>query len=342
MAETTFLDENPKPLHRAAGSRDRTMTAAVVTGARQFKIERVPLPVPATGQVRIRLDGCGVCGSNLVPWSGPKWMQFPVPPGGLGHEGWGTIDEVGIGVDRSFIGQRVATLSERSYAQYDVAGLDAIVPIPDALGSRPFPGEPLGCAMNIFKRSRIEAGDRVAIVGVGFLGALLVQLAATAGARVIAISRRATALDLARRYGAETTVPMHDHEQIINTVKEVTDGKFCNRVIETAGAQWPLDLSAELTSVRGRLVIAGYHQDGSRSVNMQLWNWRGLDVINAHERERAAYVHGMNDAIGAILSGRLDPYGLYTHRYSLDRLGQALDDATTKPDGFMKALILYT
>jgi len=54
-------------------------------------------------------------------------------------------------------------------------------------------------------------------------------------------------------------------------------------VIEAAGQQWPLDLATELTRERGRLIIAGYHQDGPRQINMQLWNWRGLDVINAHE-----------------------------------------------------------
>ena len=74
-----------------------------------------------------------------------------------------------------------------------------MVPLPAALDGVPFPGEPLGCAINIFRRSDIEAGQTVAIVGIGFLGALLTQLAAHAGARVIAISRRPFALDVARR-----------------------------------------------------------------------------------------------------------------------------------------------
>jgi hypothetical protein len=53
------------------------------------------------------------------------------------------------------------------------------------------------------------------------------------------------------------------------------------------------DLAGELCAERGRLVIAGYHQDGMRQVNVQLWNWRGIDVINAHERDPQAYVDGM-------------------------------------------------
>jgi threonine dehydrogenase-like Zn-dependent dehydrogenase len=111
-------------------------------------------------------------------------------------------------------------------------------------------------------------------------------------------------------------------------------------VIEAVGKQWPLDLSAELCKERGRLVIAGYHQDGPRQVNMQQWNWRGLDVINAHEREQAVYVQGIRDAIKAVESGQLDPEPLYTHRFGLDELGTALDMTRDRPDGFMKALIV--
>ena len=80
-------------------------------------------------------------------------------------------------------------------------------------------------------------------------------------------------------------------------MKELTDGRWCERVIEAVGLQWPLDLAGELTGERGRLVIAGYHQDGPRQVNMQLWNWRGIDVINAHERDPQRYVDGMRAAV---------------------------------------------
>jgi len=72
-----------------------------------------------------------------------------------------------------------------------------------------------------------------------------------------------------------------------------------NCVIEAVGKQWPLVLAAELVRERGRLVIAGYHQDGPRQVKMQLWNWKGLDVINAHQRDLHQYVSGIGAAIDA-------------------------------------------
>jgi threonine dehydrogenase-like Zn-dependent dehydrogenase len=289
--------------------------------------------------MRVRLEGCGVCASNLGPWAGPDWIRFPTEPGGLGHEGWGTIDTLGEDVEGVSPGQRVAVLSYNAYAEYDLASADAVVPLPPALAGRPFPGEPLGCALNILRRSGIEPGHTVAIVGIGFLGALLTRLAACTGARVIAISRRSFSLDVARTVGATETISMDDHWRIIEQVKGLTGGNFCDVVIEAIGKQWPLDLAAELTRERGRLVIAGYHQDGPRQINMQLWNWRGLDVINAHERDQAAYIQGIRDAVDAVAAGRLDPDPLYTHTFPLDRLGEALDATRDRPDGFLKALV---
>ena len=315
------------------------MRAATLTAPGQIRIDEVELPRPGPGQVRVRLEGCGVCASNLTPWAGPDWMQFPAEPGSLGHEGWGIVDALGEGVTGLDEGDRVAALSYKSYAEFDVAEAGAVVRLPDALAGRPFPGEPLGCAMNILRRAGIEPGQTVAIVGIGFLGAILTRLASDAGGRVIAVSRRPFSLEAAKRMGAAETIPMDDHKAIIAQVADLTGGVFCDRVIEAVGKQWPLDLAAELTRERGRLIVAGYHQDGPRQVNMWLWNWRGLDVINAHERDPNAYAQGIRDAVDAVACGRLDPSSLYTHTYPLARLDEALNATRDRPDGFLKALV---
>jgi threonine dehydrogenase-like Zn-dependent dehydrogenase len=203
------------------------------------------------------------------------------------------------------------------------------------------PGEPLGCVMNIWRRSGIAAGQTVAIIGLGFLGALLTQVAARAGARVIAISQRAFSRELARQLGAHETIDLGlDDAAIVQRVEELTSGAGCDRVIEVVGLQRPLDLATKLCRVRGRLVIAGFHQDGPRQIDLFLWNWRGLDVINAHEREPAAYVAGMAAAIDGIASGTLDPAPLYTHRVPLERAREAFEALRTRPDGFVKALVM--
>lgn len=317
------------------------MQAATIVEPGNVRVDDVTIPQPGLGEVRVRLEGCGVCASNLSPWEGQPWFTYPMESGALGHEGWGIIDAVGSGVSNLAVGDRVTMFSNKAYAEYDIARADSVVALPRSLDGLPFPGEPLACAMNIFRRSDIRAGQTVAIVGIGFLGAMLTRLASDAGARVIAISRRPFALDFAGTMGAAEVIPMDDHWKIIETVKSITSDNLCDVVVEAVGKQWPLDLAAELTRERGRLIVAGYHQDGPRQINMQLWNWRGLDVINAHERDPQIYMEGMRAAIDAVVDGTLDPSPLFTHRFSIDQLDDALNATRDRPDGLLKALIMF-
>lgn len=317
----------------------QTMRAAVLEGPQRFSVAEVAVPALGPGEVLIRLEGCGVCASNVEPWEGQPWSTWPGAPGGMGHEGWGRIAAVGEGVEGLSIGDRVTALTERSYAEYDVAPAAMVVPLPASLDGMPVPGEPVACAMNIFARSDVQAGQTVVIVGIGFLGAILTRLATDAGARVIAVSRRAETLDLARQMGAAETITMDDHWRIIEDVRRLTDSRMAERVIECVGKQWPLDLAGELVAEGGRLVIAGYHQDGPRQVNMQMWNWKGIDIVSAHERDAGVRVAGLRAAVDALASGKLDLSPLLTGTYALDQLGEALAATRDKPGAFVKAWV---
>jgi len=318
-----------------------THRSAIVSAPGTILLNIVRTTAPPPTSVRVRLEGCGVCGSNLPVWEGRPWFKYPLAAGSPGHEAWGKIDALGAEVDGLAVGDRVALLSHHAFAEIDTAAADHVVKLPEDFGSLPFPGEALGCAMNVFERADIHLGQQVAIIGIGFLGAILTRLASNAGARVIAISRRPASLETAARMGARHLVPLDDHHRIIEEVRQLTDCGFCERVIEASGHQWPLDLAGELCAERGKLIVAGYHQDGPRQVNMQLWNWRGLDVINAHERDPLRYIHGMRAAVAAMQNGEIDPLPLYTHRFSLDHLTDALDLLRDRSDSFIKALITY-
>jgi threonine dehydrogenase-like Zn-dependent dehydrogenase len=315
-----------------------TMRSAVLRQAGDVVVEPVRLPEPGPGQVRVRLEGCGVCGSDMPVWEGRDWFDYPREPGAPGHEGWGVVDALGESVVGLDLGTRVASLGSHAYAEYDLVDASSVIPLPRALDGVPFPGEPLGCAVNVFRRSAIEPGDVVALVGAGFLGLVVMQLVLRAGARVVAISRRQAALDVARELGAEHAFTLDDEP--LARVDALTGGALCDRVIEAAGKQETLDVAGALTRVRGRLVIAGFHQDGRRSVDMQTWNWRGLDVINAHERDPAVYAAGVAEAARLVADGALDPSPLYTHHFPLEQVGDALATTAARPDGFMKALVL--
>lgn len=319
-------------------SLPRRMRAVTVTGPRRCDVREVPVPVPSQEQLLVQLEGCGVCGSSLPRWEGRPWFSYPAEPGSPGHEGWGRV--VRSESDRFTVGDRVAFLSDHAFADYDLTAATSAVKLPAVLAGQEIPGEPLGCAMNIVRRAELSAGQTVAVIGIGFLGALTVQLAHRLGARVFAISQRPASLELARRMGASETLPLDlDDTAIEHRVAELTNGGYCDRVIEVIGLQRGIGLGTKLCRVRGRFVIAGFHQDGPRSVDMFQWNWRGLDVINAHERDPAAYVAGMSAAIDQLAIGTLDAASLITHRVPLERAGEAFEASRLRPSGFIKAVV---
>jgi threonine dehydrogenase-like Zn-dependent dehydrogenase len=210
------------------------MRVAVLEGPRQVRMERMRVKEPAPGELLVRVEGCGVCASSLPLWEGRPWFEYPRPPGSPGHEAWGCVARVGEGVEDFQTGDRVATLGDTGYADYLIAPASAAVRVPETLASSPLPGEALGCAMNIFDRSAIDVGLAVAIVGIGFLGALLTRLAAAAGARVFAVSRRPSALALGRAMGAEESFSL-DSPDTASQILEATGGAGCERVIEATG-----------------------------------------------------------------------------------------------------------
>jgi len=314
------------------------MAAGVIAAQRRAELQAVSPPVLHDTNILVRIEGCGICGSNLPVWEGRPWFTYPLQPGAPGHEAWGTIEAVGSCVTEFRNSDRVAMLSNHGFAEYDTVAAGSALLLPNSLGDIPFPGEPLACAMNIARRSAVASGENVAIVGIGFLGALLTRLTKFAGARVAAVSRRPFAREVAFQCGADAVFEWRGDSAI--DLARWTQGTGFDCVIESVGSQASLDLATQITKERGRLIIAGYHQDGLRTVDLQLWNWRGLDVINAHERDSRVYLDGMRAALEAVLNGTLNPTPLYTHCFPLDELGSAFEMLRTRPDGFIKALVI--
>jgi threonine dehydrogenase-like Zn-dependent dehydrogenase len=288
----------------------RTATASVLIAPR--RVETVSRPVPDAGprDVVVRIEGCGVCASSLPLWEGRPWFRYPQAPGAPGHEAWGRVFAVGEEVRRVAPGQRVALLSLNGFAAFDTSREDACVALPAELDGLPFPGEALGCAVNVVRRARVEAGRAVAIVGMGFLGTAIAGLCRHLGAEVVPVTRNGG----------------------------LPEGPFAC-VIEAAGTQESLDAASALVAEGGVLVIAGYHQDGPRQVDVQSWNWRGLDVVNAHERLLSRQVEGLSEAARLAVEGAFDLERLCTHVFDPGQLGEAFEAARRRPAGFTKALV---
>jgi threonine dehydrogenase-like Zn-dependent dehydrogenase len=279
--------------------------------------------------VVLRVRACGVCGSDLNAWRGVPGVEYPLAPGRPGHEVWGDVAEVGPGVQGLRVGQTTTGMAQNGYAEYVVAQADDLVPLADP--AQPLLGEPLACAANILRRAAVGPQDALAVVGFGYLAALSVLLL---GERHwVALSRRADSLDLARKLGAAAAYGFDA------VPSDCWDGFPV--VIEAAGLQQTLDYATWLVAYGGRLVIAGYHADRPRTVNVQTWNWKGIDVVNAHERRPEAYRQGLRQGLAILTQHQLAvaATSLITHTWPLDAAAQAFEALEQRPRGFVKGII---
>src|SRR4051812_44958925 len=103
------------------------MRASVIASPGSATVRTLDVPEPARGQVLVKLEGSGVCASSLPVWEGRTWFDYPQPAGAPGHEGWGRIAALGEGVRDFSVGDRVAAVSYRAHAEYDVADARAVV-----------------------------------------------------------------------------------------------------------------------------------------------------------------------------------------------------------------------
>jgi propanol-preferring alcohol dehydrogenase len=214
-----------------------TYRAAVVHRFREpLAIEQVPRPDLDPGQVRVKVEASGLCHTDIHAAHG-DWPVKPTPPFIPGHEGVGTVTELGPGATEVAIGDRVAMpwlayacgvcdycvsgretlcLEQRNmgysidggFGEYATAFARYVVHVPD--GIDPLDAAPLTCAgVTMYKAVKVagtRSTDLVAIFGVGGLGHLAIQYAAIAGGRVVAVDLYDEKLRLARELGAEFTV----------------------------------------------------------------------------------------------------------------------------------------
>lgn len=318
-----------------------TMLAAVIPSSGQVQIQEVATPKPALNEVLVQIEGCGVNPADALEWDSSDYKDYPFAPGAPGREAWGWVAQVGPQVDRIKVGDRVAMLSHRGFAEYDVAVQEDVVRLPIQTLEMPFPSLVLAQAMNIFCRSRVTEGSNVAVVGAGILGLILANLSAQMGANVVVLSRRQFALDIAYELGVkQTAVLTHKRSDAVNKVSKFTNKHMCDVVFEAMGRQEALLTATELTAYNGQLVIAGDHSGGLRQVNLEIWSERSLDIVNPHNRGAELLRNGLRLAVDEAGRGRLNPGPVCSHIYDLAEVGEALNTTRQRPDGFLKAMII--
>lgn len=300
--------------------------AAQLVAPRKIEYVEVKCPELMPGEVLVRVKGSGVCISDLPYWTGDTGAEYPMPPGAPGHEGWGTIVEVGPLVKGVKAGQYVTFISDRAYAEYAVISHEELVVLPEEMANKPFPGQAFGSIANVFKRADILPGQTVVIIGDDIIARGLLWLCALVDVRIVTISENAKFLEEAAVHGQTFLISDKNKLVIEKDIHRFTQGKGCDRIVECSGQQQSLHLACRLAAEYGKIIIAGYHLGGLRQIDLECCYSKSLDLINAHEVSRENKRKGIIMAAASVLEGVLDPDKLLTRRYDFRDLATAFDN----------------
>ena len=296
------------------------MQAVRLLGANRLELQDVPTPAPGAGEVLIKVEACGICGSDRHMYAGEYPTSTPVT---LGHEFAGTVIELGSGAERIRVGQRVTgdpniacgtcaqcregranlcvmltaigVQRDGGFAEYLVMPEGQAHVLPDDLD--PVHGafcEPLACCLHGLDVARIRPGGSVAIFGGGVIGLLMVQLCRLAGATTVILSTRQQARrDLALRLGATHAVDPNAGDAVGQISEIVAHG--VDMALECAGV--PQTFAQSVAAVRrgGAVVIFGVMPQG------QAVEVTPFDLLVNEVRLEGAYLNPLTHARAAAM-----------------------------------------
>ncbi len=341
------------------------MKAAVLRGIRKIAIEDIPVPEPAQGEARVRVTSVGVCGSDVHYYVNGRIGDAVVKPGQIiGHEFAGVVEKLGPGVTEPEPGTRVAVEPgincglcepcqtgrpnqcpnvlfygtppvQGAFTEYVCHPAGLLFPVPDGLTDEDAAMlEPLGIGIHVVRRTTVDLGDSVAILGCGPIGLVTLMCARAAGAsRVFVTDPRKYRLEYAKRLGAEAVMSPEDGV-VASWLKDLTGGRGVVAAFECAGEQSTVTECVEGARVGGRVGLVGIPRVDEISIPIHVARRKELDMINTR-RSRFAIKTGLAMAEAK----QVDLRTLVTHRFGLDGIAGALDLLDEYADGVVKAMI---
>ncbi|MFE2887210.1 zinc-binding dehydrogenase [Streptomyces sp. NPDC059272] len=314
------------------------MKFSQVVGPRTSEIATADDPVPAADQVLVEVLACGVCTSDIGPWLTHDPADAPVR---LGHEMVGRVVAVGRDATRWQPGDVVTGLGGDGFATLAVMDSSAVLPVPPGIEPAHVIGEPVADLEEALSRTGIRPGAEVAVVGLGFMGLGLVQLAKRhAPGLLIGVdpdpARRRRALAL----GADLVfAPDELPEEYRMQTSRATDARP-EIVLEATGATGGLKTAGSMVRPFGTLCVVGYHHTGDAMMDMDLW-YKAVTVVNGFCPDRTRLIAAMRDALGLIRERRFSYAPLITHRFGLDRIDEAFGTMEEAAPDFVKGVVLF-
>ncbi len=318
------------------------MKAAILHGPRDLRVESRRDPRPEPGEVVIRMTAAGLCGTDYEIWSGARPVAYPRI---MGHELVGRVEATASDVTRVSPGDPVVVepnyscghcplcregnrnlcLSRTTIGINADGGFAELVRVParccwlataGAAGDALLLAEPLAVVVRAVGRGEPKPGETAAIVGAGTLGLLALQVLRARGARVMVTSRSRRRFALASQLGADATHATIEGS-LADAARRFSGREGVDLVVETAGTADAITHALELVRPGGRVVLTGLPHEPT-SVSFFSVVRREITLTGS-----MIYQDEFPEAMRLLDSGAVQTAPLITHRFGLDRIGEA-------------------
>lgn len=339
--------------------------AVYMSGVGKMVTKEVPIPEPKDGEVLIRVDSVGICGSDLHYYQHGNIGDFVVEGDFiLGHECAGEVVGLGANVKTLELGDRVALEPGKPCGKCEFCKSGKYNLCPDVIffATPPYHGvltnyvaydsdmcfklpdnmsyeegalvEPLAVGLHAANQGSVKLGDTVVVFGAGCIGLVTLLAAKANGAsKVYVVDIIEKRLDFARKLGA-TEVINAKQEDGIAKINELTEGKGADVVIETAGSPITVKQTVDVVKIGGTVVLVGMTVNSETSYDfMKLMGKEG--TVKTIFRYRNLYPV----AINAISSGTINVKDIVTHRFEFDKTKEAFDFVVENQKDVVKAII---
>jgi 2-desacetyl-2-hydroxyethyl bacteriochlorophyllide A dehydrogenase len=340
----------------------KTMIAAVCTEREKIELQEVPTPLPKEGQVLVKVNASGICGSDVGGYTGHHpMMKWPLI---MGHEASGTIAQVGPNVhgidtgdpvaveplftcrkcnaclrgkynlcmDLKIIGHQIPG----TFAEYVIAEAGFVHPKPDNITFEEAAiAEPASGSLHAVERCNLRLGDVVAIIGCGTMGFLAMQHALNKGTEVLAIDKDARKLDLAKEMGAHHVVNPANQDAS-ELIRGLTKGSGADCVIEAVGIPETLASTVALVKRGGTIMLIGWSGNTTDSFNLTSLTLDELTVLGT-----LGFAHDFPIALKLMSKGKLKIMPLISHRVPLKKVEDGIRLLKSHADGVGKIIVTY-
>jgi len=342
------------------------MTAAVLYGKEDVKIERVPIPTLDVGEVLVKVQVALTCGTDLKVYQRGYHARMIVPPALFGHEWAGVIEEVGPYVKGFRKGMRVVALNSApcgncfycskhqenlcqdllfnngAYAEYiriprRIVETNLLAIPPHVSFEEAAMVEPLACVLRGLHETNVEIGDTVAIIGAGPIGLMFIQVAKLTGCNVISVVKRDLQVSAARNIGADSAVQITAVNDPVKAVRKLTpEGRGCDVVIEAVGRPQAWEWSIDMVRKGGTVNFFGGCASGTTVA---------LDTQRLHYNEltlKASFHHtpeAVRKAFALICEKKIKGADYITGAEPLSRLQQVLRHMLNRNGDIKTAII---